>query len=46
MGTIVIVLSMVVVVVSEGGRRWGERRLEGRTEAAADVRIDEFIPVA
>ena len=45
-GTIVIVLSMVVVVVSEGGRRWGERRLEGRTEAAADVRIDEFIPVA
>jgi hypothetical protein len=28
MGSIVIVLSLLVVVLAEVGRRWGERRLE------------------
>jgi spermidine/putrescine transport system permease protein len=35
-GTIVIALSILVVLLAAGGRIWAERRLEGRTEAAAD----------
>jgi spermidine/putrescine transport system permease protein len=29
-GTLVIALSLVIVVAAEGGRRWAERRIEGR----------------
>jgi spermidine/putrescine transport system permease protein len=32
-GTLVIALSLLIVVLAEGGRRWGERRLEGRSSA-------------
>ena len=34
-GTLVIALSLVLVAAAEGGRRWGERRLEGRSRAEA-----------
>jgi spermidine/putrescine transport system permease protein len=33
-GTLVIALSLVLVLAAEGGRRWGERRLEGRNRTA------------
>jgi spermidine/putrescine transport system permease protein len=36
-GTIVILLSLVLVVAAEGGRRYLERRLEGRDEAATTL---------
>jgi spermidine/putrescine transport system permease protein len=39
MGSIVIVLSLVVVVLAEVGRRWAERRIEARPE-------DDVEPVA
>jgi spermidine/putrescine transport system permease protein len=39
MGSIVIVLSLVVVVLAEVGRRWAERRIEARPE-------DDVQPVA
>jgi len=39
MGSIVIVLSLVVVVLAEVGRRWAERRIEARPE-------DEVAPLA
>ena len=32
MGSIVIVLSLLVVVLAEVGRRWAERRIEARPE--------------
>jgi spermidine/putrescine transport system permease protein len=35
-GSIIIVASIAIVVLAEGGRRWAERRLQGQTEAAAD----------
>jgi spermidine/putrescine transport system permease protein len=35
-GSIIIVASLAIVVLAEGGRRWAERRLQGETEAAAD----------
>jgi spermidine/putrescine transport system permease protein len=35
-GSIVIVASLAIVVLAEGGRRWAERRLQGESEAAAD----------
>jgi spermidine/putrescine transport system permease protein len=35
-GSIIIVASLVIVVLAEGGRRWAERRLQGETGAAAD----------
>jgi spermidine/putrescine transport system permease protein len=38
-GTIVIALSVVLVIVAEGGRRWAERRLEGRPD-------DVDVPIA
>ena len=31
-GTLVIALSIVLVLIAEGGRRWAERRLVGETE--------------
>lgn len=43
-GTIVILLSILVVVASEAGRRWGERRLEGRTAQDTTIAVDEFVP--
>ncbi len=36
-GTLVIALSLVLVVAAEGGRRYAERRLEGRDEAATTI---------
>jgi spermidine/putrescine transport system permease protein len=40
-GTIVIVVSILIVVAAEAGRRWGESRLEGRTAAdAAAAAVD------
>ena len=36
-GTLVIALSLLLVAAAEGGRRWGERRPEGRTAAAVAV---------
>jgi spermidine/putrescine transport system permease protein len=36
-GTIVILLSLILVVAAEGGRRYAERRLEGRDEAATTL---------
>ena len=36
-GTIVIALSLIMVVAAEGGRRYAERRLEGRAEAAVTL---------
>lgn len=44
-GTIVIVLSILVVVAAEVGRRWGERRIEG-TPPGDGVQVDEFVPAA
>jgi spermidine/putrescine transport system permease protein len=35
-GSIIIVASLAIVVLAEGGRRWAERRLQGKTQAAAD----------
>jgi spermidine/putrescine transport system permease protein len=34
-GSIIIVASLVIVVMAEGGRRWAEQRLIGQTAAAA-----------
>jgi spermidine/putrescine transport system permease protein len=36
-GSIVIVASLAIVVLAEGGRRWAERRLRGETDTAADA---------
>jgi spermidine/putrescine transport system permease protein len=33
-GSIIIVASLAIVVLAEGGRRWAERRLQGATAAA------------
>ena len=35
-GSIIIVASLVIVVMAEGGRRWAEQRLLGETVPAAD----------
>jgi spermidine/putrescine transport system permease protein len=35
-GSLIIVGSLAIVVLAEGGRRWAERRLQGATVAAAD----------
>ena len=35
-GSIIIVASLAIVVLAEGGRRWAERRLQGKTAAATD----------
>jgi spermidine/putrescine transport system permease protein len=42
-GTLVIALSLVLVAAAEGGRRWGERRLEGRSRAEA---VRPLVPTA
>jgi spermidine/putrescine transport system permease protein len=34
-GSIIIVSSLVVIVIAEGGRRWAERRLRGESKAVA-----------
>jgi hypothetical protein len=36
-GTLVIVLSITLVLLAEGGRRWAERRLVGDVDLADDV---------
>ena len=36
-GTLVIAISLLMVGLSELGRRWAERRIEGRTSASVDV---------
>lgn len=36
-GTLVIALSIALVLLAEGGRRWAERRLVGETETFDDV---------
>jgi spermidine/putrescine transport system permease protein len=43
-GTLVIALSILVIVLAEGGRRWGERRLEGRDSADAEGPTDADVP--
>jgi spermidine/putrescine transport system permease protein len=40
-GSIIIVASLAIVVLAEGGRRWAERRLQGETEAAADQPVSD-----
>jgi spermidine/putrescine transport system permease protein len=35
-GSIIIVASLAIVVLAEGGRRWAERRLQGETKSVAD----------
>jgi spermidine/putrescine transport system permease protein len=43
-GTIVIAVSLAVVVIAEGGRRWAERRLEGRDlDAVPEPIIDGVV---
>jgi spermidine/putrescine transport system permease protein len=44
-GTIIIALTMIVVVLAEAGRRWGERRLEGRSEAVPDGTPNDLVTV-
>jgi spermidine/putrescine transport system permease protein len=36
-GTVVIALSLALVLAAEGGRRWAERRIEGRVEGQDDA---------
>ena len=36
LAAVVILISLVIVVVTEVGRRWAERRLEGQISAAAE----------
>ncbi|MFL5737753.1 MAG: ABC transporter permease [Actinomycetota bacterium] len=44
-GSIVIVLSLLLIVVAEGGRRWAERRLRGNaTDAAQADGLEPVLP--
>jgi spermidine/putrescine transport system permease protein len=40
-GSIIIVASLIVVVVAEGGRRWAERRINGETDASAEQPVTD-----
>jgi spermidine/putrescine transport system permease protein len=43
-GSLIIVGSLVVIAVAEGGRRWAERRLRGVTADAAQAFADGGLP--
>ena len=45
-GTLVILLSIVLVLIAEGGRRWAERRLVGESEAAGDPLAEGLVDAA
>ena len=36
-GSIIIVSSLVMIAIAEGGRRWAERRIRGKARAAAEL---------
>jgi spermidine/putrescine transport system permease protein len=39
-GSIVIVASLAIIVIAEGGRRWGERRLRGESAASTQPQAE------
>lgn len=41
-GSIIIVASLVMIVVAEGGRRWAERRLRGETKASTQPPAEDL----
>ena len=41
-GSIIIVASLVMIVVAEGGRRWAERRLRGETKATTQPPAEDL----
>jgi spermidine/putrescine transport system permease protein len=46
-GSLIIVGSLVVIAIAEGGRRWAERRLRGVTAEAAEAAellVDGSVP--
>ena len=43
-GSLIIVGSLVVIAIAEGGRRWAERRLRGVSAEAAEALADGGVP--
>jgi spermidine/putrescine transport system permease protein len=43
-GSLIIVASLVVIAIAEGGRRWAERRLRGITAEEAELPTGQDVP--
>jgi spermidine/putrescine transport system permease protein len=43
-GSLIVVASLIVIAIAEGGRRWAERRLQGITAEEAELPTGQDVP--